>query len=250
MTFKDKLKGQGRALTAHLCTIPSAVVPQAMAAGGADAILVDFEHGAIDYASAQAMFAAVAGTDCAALARVSKIDPVEVKRVLDLGAEGIAFPLVRNADDARAAVAALYYPPKGVRGFGPFVAHSHHGTSLMEYRAQIEPKMICILLAETVEAVENIDEICAVDGIDMILPAQFDLSTALGIPGQFDHPDMVAAVSKIENAAQAAGIPLGNVGLSEPQAKNLLSRGYRLIVGVDVLWIRARAEEAQAWVED
>ena len=248
MTFKEKLKTLDRALTAHICTIPSPIVTQAMAAAGADSIFVDFEHGAIDYASAQAMFAAVAGTSCAPMARVTEIDAAQVKRVLDVGAEGSAFPLVRTAEDAKRAVETLYYPPKGVRGFGPFVAHSHHGTSLMEYRAAIAPKLTCVLLAETVEAVENIEAICAVEGVDAVMPAQFDLSTALGVPGQFDHPDMVRAVAKIEAAALTAGIPLGNVGLQEAQAVDLIDRGYKIIAGFDVLWLRAQAERTQSWV--
>ena len=169
-------------------------------------------------------------------------------RVLDLGAEGIVFPLIRDAEDAEKAVASLHYPPRGTRGFGPFIAHSAAGTDLMGYRAAVDGTLTCCLLVETREAVEHIEEICAVPGIDLLVPAQFDLSTDLGITGQFDHPDFLAALSKVEAAAQAAGIPLGNAALNAPQAESYFAREYRVIAGFDVLWRKAKAAEAQAWV--
>lgn len=247
LTLKNKLHNGTDTLTCHICTIPSATITQAIASAGADSVCIDMEHGAVDFGSLHAMIAATQGTGCAPIVRVSQIDTVEVKRVLDMGAEGVAFPLVRTADDARRAVASLRYPPNGTRGFGPFLAHSRWGVDLMSYRGAVDGNLVCILLVETKDAVENIEEICAVEGIDLIIPAQFDLSTDLGISGQFDHPDFLAAIERVEAAANTAGIPLGNVGLAEPQAKALISRGYRVICGFDAIWLKAKAAEAQAW---
>lgn len=247
LTFKRRLAETTDHLTAHVCTIPSATVTQALAAAGADAVIVDLEHGAVDFASAHAMIAATQGFECAPLVRVPENDPVQVKRVLDMGAEGIVFPLIRNAEDAAKAVASLRYPPNGTRGFGPFIAHSRWDTSLMEYREKIEERLVSCLLVETRDAVENIEEICAVPGIDLLIPAQFDLSTDLGISGQFDHPDFVKALDAIEVAAKSAGIPLGNVGLSKLQAEALFAKGYRVIAGFDLLWLKAAASQAQSW---
>ena len=112
MAFKEKLTDPTKRLTAHVCTIPSATVTQAMAAAGSDAVIIDLEHGAIDYATAHAMIAATAGTSCAPLVRVTENDAAQVKRVLDLGAEGIVFPLIRSAEDAVRAVASLRYSKK------------------------------------------------------------------------------------------------------------------------------------------
>lgn len=246
-TLKARLRDTADRLTMQLCTIPSAVVTQALAAAGSDAVIVDLEHGAIDYATAHAMIAATAGTACAPLVRVAQNDTALVKRALDLGAEGIVFPLIRSAADARAAVASLRYPPQGDRGFGPFIAQSRWGTTLARYRETVEPGLVCCLLIETAEAVEAIEAICAVPGVDLIVPALFDLSTALGVSGQFEHPDLVAATARIERAAGAAGLPLSGVALSHPQAQALLARGYRVIVGFDVLWLRAQANEMRAW---
>lgn len=249
MTFKKKLADPSKRLTAHICTIPSAVVTQAMAAAGSDAVIVDMEHGAIDYATAHAMIAATAGSSCAPLVRVTENDTAQVKRVLDLGAEGIVFPMIRNAQEAEKAVASLRYPPIGTRGFGPFLAHARWGTSLMDYRETVDGQLVCCLLVETRDAIENIDDICAVPGIDVLIPAQFDLSTDLGISGQFDHPDFKDAIAKVEKAANAVGIPLGNVGLAKPQAEALFTRGYRVIAGFDILWLKAKAEETQSWTQ-
>lgn len=246
-SLKAKLRDANRRLTAHMCTIPSATVTQAFAAAGADMVMIDMEHGAVDHAAAHAMIAATAGTDCAPVVRVSENRAAEVKRVLDLGAEGIVFPLIRDAADAAAAVASLRYPPRGTRGFGPFIAQSRWGTGMADYRALIEDDLVAILLIETVEAVESIEAICAVPGIDMIVPAQFDLSTALGVSGQFDHPDFIAALARIEAAALAAGLPMSGMAFSAAQAAALFVRGYRMIVGFDILWLRADAAALRAW---
>ena len=245
--FKRKLQETDARLTAHICTIPSATVTQAMAAAGADAVIIDLEHGAVDYASAHAMIAATAGTPCSPLVRVAQNAPTDVKRVLDLGAEGIVFPMIRTAEDAERAVASLRYPPHGNRGFGPFIAHSRAQVPFLDYLPTVADNLACCLLAETREAVENIEKICAVPGVDVIIPAQFDLSVDLGVPGQFDAPEFVAAVERIEAAAKAAGIPLGNAALDQAQAEALFARGYRVIAGFDILWLKSAAAQNQAW---
>lgn len=248
-TFKKKLAHNDVKLTAHFCSIPSAMVTQSIAAAGSDAVIIDFEHGAIDYATAHAMIAATAGTSCAPLVRVSENDPVQVKRALDMGAEGIVFPMIRTADDARRAVASLRYPPVGTRGFGPFMAQNRWQKSLTDYRDMADGNVVSILLVETKDGVDNINEICAVPGVDMIIPARFDLSTDLGVSGQFDHPKLVAAIARIEKVAHKAGIPLGNVTLSKEYADEILAKNYKMICGYDLVWIGEKAAEMQRWVK-
>lgn len=248
MTLKSRLRDTRDRLSMQLCTIPSAVVTQALAAAGSDCVVVDLEHGAVDHASAHAMIAATAGTACAPMVRVTTNDPSRVKRALDLGAEGIVFPLIESARDARDAVASLRYPPSGTRGFGPFIAQSRWGAQMPTYRKVVEDHLVCCLLIETRGAVEAIEEICAVPGIDIIVPAQFDLSTALGVSGQFEHPEFLAAMARVERAAIAAGLPLGGIAFSRAQAEVLFARGYRMIAGFDVLWLRAQATEMRSWL--
>ncbi len=246
-SLKRKLQDTEDRVSSIVCTIPSATVTQALAACGVDSLIIDLEHGAVDYASAHAMIAATAGTDCAPLVRVAENRPSDVKRALDLGAKGIVFPLIRTVEDTQKAVDSLRYPPNGTRGFGPFLAQSRWGETLATYPGVVEPELICCVLIETAEAIQNINAICAVPGVDLLIVAQFDLSTELGLMGQFDHPDFIEAVQKVEKAAFGAGIPLGNAAMSEAQAADLFSRGYRLVGGFDVLWLREKALQIQSW---
>jgi len=246
-SLKRKLQNTDARLTGTVCTIPSATVTQAIAASGVDMVIIDLEHGAVDYASAHAMIAATAGTECAPLVRVAENNEVQVKRALDLGAEGIVFPLINSAGDAERAVASLRYPPRGNRGFGPFLAQSRWQTSLPAYKADIEDQLVCCLLIETVEAIANIDDICTVEGVDFAVLAPFDLSTSLGISGQFGHPDFLAAQEKVEQAAKRAGLPLGGNALAKEQADALIAKGYRMIGGFDILWLRQKAAELTSW---
>jgi 2-keto-3-deoxy-L-rhamnonate aldolase RhmA len=245
-SLKRKLNGDAR-LTTVICTIPSATVTQAIAACGVDSVIVDLEHGAVDYGSAHAMIAATAGTECAPLVRVAENDEAQVKRALDLGAEGIVFPLIRDAQDAKRAVASMRYPPRGTRGFGPFIAQSRWQTSMPTYQADVEDQLVCCLLIETVEAVANIEEICATEGVDLLVVAAFDLSTALGVSGQLGHPDFIAAQTTIEQAVAKAGIPLASNALTKEQADGLFARGYRMVGGFDILWLRQKSGEIQSW---
>ena len=115
--------------TTFICTIPSAVVTQALAQAGADAVVIDQEHGAIGPEHLHAMIASTAGTKCRPIVRVGRRDEAMVKLALDMGAAGIAFPLVNTAQEAAECVAMTRYPPRGMRGFGPFIGHSRWGVS-------------------------------------------------------------------------------------------------------------------------
>lgn len=116
MFLKLRLRSDGPVLRGVGAVIPSSVVTQAIAAAGADFVLIDREHGPIGREAMHAMIAATAGTECAPLVRVPSVDEAEVKVALDAGAEGIVFPLVETADDVERCVAAMTYPPEGARG--------------------------------------------------------------------------------------------------------------------------------------
>lgn len=247
MKLKQPLSDTQDRLANFIVTVPSAVVTQALAAAGADSLIIDIEHGAVDYGSAHAMIAATHGYNCAALVRIAENTDAQVKRALDVGAQGIVFPLIETAEQASWAVSSLRYPPHGRRTFGPFIAHSFEGVPLAEYANHIDDTLTCCLLVETVKGVENIEKICAVPGIDIIIPAAFDLSTSLGIPGQFEAPAFLEALATIEAAAQAAGIPMGGNAFSPEQADVLFAKGYRLLGGFDVLMLKAGVATLKGW---
>jgi 4-hydroxy-2-oxoheptanedioate aldolase len=249
VVFKQRLHGDDLPLRGVIHEIPSAVATQAVAAAGADFVVIDREHGPIGREAMHAMIASTAGTGCAALVRVPAIDEAEVKVALDAGAEGIVFPLARTAEDVERSASYMAYPPAGSRGFGPFAAHSHVGTSLGGYPSHVDGRLTCCVLLETVEAVENIDAILAAGGIDLAVVAPYDLSMALGVPGQFDSPVFTAAVDRIERAVLAAGeVPLGGLALSREQSARLVAKGYRAIINaVDVMVLEQAVADLQTW---
>jgi 4-hydroxy-2-oxoheptanedioate aldolase len=165
--------------SSFLCTIPSAVVTQALAQAGADTVVIDQEHGAVGPENLHAMIASTAG-NCRALVRVGKHDEAMVKLALDLGAAGIVFPLVKTGQEASDCVAMTRYPPRGRRAFGPFIGHSRWGVSLQDYLPKVGSTVVCNILIETTAAIDNIEEICAVEGISALVLAPFDLSVELG----------------------------------------------------------------------
>ena len=238
MFLKERLAREGDVLNGVLATIPSAVAAQAIAAAGADFLVVDREHGPIGRESMQAMIAATAGTACGPLVRVPGIDAAEVKVALDAGAEGIFFPMVRSAADVERCVASVTYPPAGTRGWGPFVAHARHAVSRGTYSTVVGPHMTCCVQIETLEAVQDIGAIVQVPGVDLVMIAPFDLSCALGIEGRFDEPRFVEAVDTVERAVTQAGVALCGVALDAGRAADLAGRGYRaLLRGIDVFML-------------
>jgi HpcH/HpaI aldolase/citrate lyase family len=130
--------------------------------------------------------------------RVPSVDESATKSALDAGADGILFPLIRTAQSAAECVALTRYPPEGRRGFGPFVGHSRWGVDLFDYLPKRGGETVCAILIETRSAIEHLEEICKVEGIDCMTIAPFDLSTELGVSGQLDAPELVEAVTRRE----------------------------------------------------
>ena len=245
--MKRRLR-DGETLAGYVATIPSPVPVQAMAAAGADFLVIDQEHGAVGPESLHPMVAATAGTRCAPLVRVPRRDEGWVKPALDLGAEGIVFPQVRTAEEAAKCVALTRYPPRGLRGWGPFLAHARWGVGLQDYLPRRADEAVCVLLMETRAAVENAEAICRVEGVDAMIVAQFDLAVELGVPGRFDAPEFRDAFAHLERAILAAGIPLGAAALTREQTQAILQRGYRLPVhGFDVLMLAGLVRQAAEW---
>ena len=248
MKFREKLADPARALSIQFATIPSPVVTQAIAAAGADGVLIDMEHGAVDWAACHAMIAATQGFDCSPAVRIAKIDEAECKRALDMGAEGICFPFVNTPADAARCVAALRYPPEGTRGWGPFLASSRWDAPLFDYQPRYGDRPYGYFTLETAEAAENAAAILATPGVDIAVMAAFDLSSDLGLAGRFDHPDFLAAAKKIEDAALAAGVPLAGGARDKASIAAMKARGYRIFANFDVLMLKAAAGAQAGWV--
>lgn len=217
-----------------IATIPSIQTVQIMARSGLDWIIVDLEHGPIDLGSAHAMITATAGTPCIPFARIAANEPWLAKAPMDIGALGINFPMICSAADAEKAVRSVRYPPRGDRLWGPFHAPFRWGVSMPEYMATADDDMICMITIEHVDAVERIDEIMAVPGIDIAVIGPGDLATSIDKRGRIDDPEVQALMARAEAGILNSGVPIGGVARSAEQANAMIDRGYlALALGFD-----------------
>ena len=244
--LKAKLAA-GEVVTAFMVTMPSVAMVQVLCASGVDCLIIDMEHGPIDITTVHAMVAATRGTDATPIVRVPWTEHWLVKPVLDTGAMGINFPMISTEEMARASVAALRYPPEGMRGVAPSYAPLRWGLGMADYLRQANREMLNVITIEDADAVRNLDAILAVPGIDVVAIASFDLSMSLGVPGQLDHPRLSALVSEAEVKVKRAGIPLAGVALTAEAARARCASGYRmLLVGFDVQLVEGAARGAVA----
>ena len=226
-----------------LVTMPSVPLTQTLAAAGFDWLFIDMEHGPLDIASVHAMIAATGGTRTAPFVRVPWNLPWLCKPVLDAGAMGVVFPMIRTAEEARRAVSAVRYPPAGERGYGPFYAPPRWGLTTAEYVAAADEEIVVMVLIEHREAIENVESILAVPGVDVAFIAPFDLALSYG---KREGPDeeVQAAIAEAERAILASDAHLGGLALDADQANRMIERGYRMLaMGYDALLIeRASAD--------
>jgi 2-keto-3-deoxy-L-rhamnonate aldolase RhmA len=176
---------------------------------GYDFTWIDMEHGPIDLPIALGHVMAVRGTQTAPFVRVRVNDPDVIKPVLDLAPAGVIVPNVKSAAAARSAVQACRYPPQGTRGYGPRRGQRFGRISQAEYLEQVKDEPIVILQIEHIDAVNCLDDILEVPGIDSICLGPNDLSGSLGKLGQFDDAEVIATVNKVAERVRAAGPMLG-----------------------------------------
>lgn len=177
---------------------PAAV--EIAAAAGFDWLLLDLEHGSADLSELRPLLLAAATGTAAPIVRLRSVDPDAVKFVMDSGAAGIMFPFVSTAEQARAAVQAMKYPPQGQRGVAGAIRATGYGTQWKSYFESANRESLVVVQIETAEAVANADEIAAVDGVDVLFVGPLDLSVNLGCPGDFTKPKFVDALRHVVEA--------------------------------------------------
>lgn len=210
----------------------SPVIAELMAATGFDFLCVDAEHSAVDLPQTQALFQAIASgnPDCAAFVRLHGVDYALVKRFMDAGARGVIAPLVRTREEATLLVEAVKYPPEGNRGVG-FCRANRYGMDLKGEFARANDASVVAVQIEHIDAVDNIEAILGVPGIDVAFIGPYDLSASMGLTAEFDHPDFLAAKSRVLAACARAGVAAGlHVVAPDPrQVADAVDAGYRLI---------------------
>jgi 2-dehydro-3-deoxyglucarate aldolase len=222
------------------------VVAEAIGCAGFDWGLVDMEHAPLDVAGLVNMLQAVASTKMVPVVRVPWNDAVTVKRVLDAGASTIMFPFVQTADEARRAVAATRYPPEGVRGMAGTSRATRFGTTPNYFRTANQSIGV-IVQVETPQAIEQIDAIAAVDGVDAFFIGPADLSAAMGHIGELTHPAVLGLMSRAVQRCKAAEIPVGTLGAGTDAVAQYRAIGFDYVaVSSDIGFMMRGAREAIA----
>ena len=226
--------------------LADAYAAELCATAGFDWLLIDGEHGPTDLRSMLSVLQAVAPYPPQPVVRVPEGDTALIKQVLEIGATTLLVPMVENAEQARGLVRAMRYPPEGVRGVGSGLARSSRWSAYPNYLHEANRRVCLLVQVETAQALRNIDEIAAVDGVDGIFIGPADLSASMGYLGQPGHPAVRAAIEDALARILAAGKAPGILAVDEALARRYIQLGARFVaVGVEAT-ILAKAARALA----
>jgi 4-hydroxy-2-oxoheptanedioate aldolase len=237
---------QGQPSFGGWSTLADGVSAELMGGAGFDWVIVDTQHGSVTNADLVRVVQALAIGGTSAVVRVPWTDAATIMRVLDVGAAGVIVPMVNTPEEAALAASALHYPPEGIRSMGPtrggFVS-----------TAAANEDAVLLVMIETAEALERVEEIAAVPGVDGLFVGPVDLGLSLGLPLDWTgtSPEVLAAMDRIVAAAEAAGVFVGTVSSSGDHAKDLVQRGVKFVsLGADVGYIRAGIAKDAAVVQE
>lgn len=247
--FKLALR-EGRQQIGLWSAIPGPIAAEALATAGFDWIVIDTEHSLTDIPDVIGMLQAMAPYPVAPVVRPAANDVVLIKRLLDLGAQTLLIPFVQSADEARAAVTAMRYAPRGIRGVGGATRANRFG-AVQDYARRAEDELCLIVQVETGLALERIEAIAAVDGVDALFIGPSDLAASMGHPGQSGHPEVVAAVEDAIRRIVAAGKPAGILTFDPALARACIGWGTRFTaVGMDLVLMAQAARRLSADFRD
>ena len=214
---------------------------------GFDWVCVDLQHGLLDYQDLKYMLPAISTSAATPLVRVPWNEPYEIMKALDAGAYGVIVPMVNSRAEAEQAVSACRYPPGGNRSFGPIRGALYGGRG---YAKEANEQLACIAMIETVDGINNLEEILTTPGLDGIYIGPSDLALALGLPptGDSDDPTHAATVQKILDACKAHGVAAGIHTSSLEFTQRYLKAGFNFVtLGADAgFLVRAAAQDLAA----
>ncbi len=241
-----RLVSNKKTLLGSWITLAHPAIAEIMCNAGFDWLAVDLEHSVITIREAEELIRVISLSGVKPLVRLTWNDANLIKRVMDAGAHGIIIPMINSAEQAKAAVDAVYYPPFGKRGVGLARAQGY-GKNFKEYKKWLDQREPWVIVQiEHIEAVKNIDAILAVEGVDGYIVGPYDLSASMGFPGEFDREDVKAAIVKVHAVAKSMGVP-GGIHIVEPdlvKLKECVAEGCEFIaysVDIRMLDIACRA---------
>ena len=243
--FKTAL-AQGQRQLGLWVTVPDGGQVEMLAGCGYDWLLIDTEHSPMEGSAILPLLQAAAPYPVTCLVRAGWNDPVEIKKILDCGAQGVLVPYVQNAEEAAAAVAATRYPPKGIRGVAGATRASRFG-AVADYVAKADDEICVLIQAETAEALSHIEAMAAVEGVDGIFIGPADLAASMGHPGNPGHPDVRAAIMDGIMRIRAAGKPAGILSFDQSVLRDAADAGAQFIaLGLDIALLRRAALELRS----
>lgn len=231
--FKQALRGRTPllGLWSGLC---SPIAVEILAEAGFDWIVLDGEHAPMDVSGTVGLLQAMKGGTATPVVRVPWNDPVTIKRFLDIGAETLLVPFIETADQARAAVTAMRYPPEGIRGVAGRHRASRYGRCV-NYLQEANDGLCLIVQIESAKALSNLAEIVAVDGVDGVFIGPSDLAASLGFLGRPDHATVQDRIGEALAACQRASMPAGILAPEIARARHFLTQGFSFVAaGIDV----------------
>lgn len=238
----EKLKAKLAAGTLVLGThigLADSCVTELLGDVGFDLVWIDTEHSPLDKSGLVLHLVAARAAGAAAFVRIPWNDPVLAKPVLEMGIDGIIFPMIRSEEEARRAVSACLYPPEGIRGYGPRRAARYGLVGGAEYIRSAARGFWRIMQIEHYQAVDNLDAILSVPGVDSIVVGPNDLSGSVGLLGQTDHPRVMELLDRIVQTALRRGVPVGTSIPDDPRTiQQWIDRGVQwLVTGSDVSYL-------------
>ncbi len=246
--FRARLRS-GERLLGTMITLPTPATAEILARSGFDWFFIDGEHGPLGTCEVLAILQAVSHR-VACVVRVPESAEVPIKKMLDIGAHGIIVPQVNTAQQAEKVVRWAKYPPNGARGVGLARAHGY-GADFARYIETANDEIAVIVQAEHALAVENIEAIVQVEGIDAIQLGPYDLSASMGKMGQINDPAVVAAIERLCAVSQQAKLPIGSFGVTAEAVLADVERGASLLcAGTDTLLLSYASTNLLATLKD
>ena len=228
--FKNKLKNNKEVTLGSWISLAHPAIAEIICNAGFEWAVIDLEHSSITLSQAEELIRIVDLKGKSPLVRLSGHDHTQVKRVMDMGAHGIICPMVNSKKDAEKIYKAMHYPSVGTRGVG-LARAQNYGDSFSKYKNDLSNNSVLIIQIEHIDAVNNLEEILSAKGVDAYIIGPYDLSASMGISGEFDHPNMKAALKKIKEVGEKLNIP-GGIHIVEPDLKQLdqrIGEGFKFI---------------------
>lgn len=233
-------------------TLAHPAIAEIMAKAGFDWLAVDLEHSVITIREAEELIRVIDLCGVVPLVRLTSNNPDQIKRVMDAGSHGIIVPMVNSPEDAMLAVEAVKYPPTGKRGVG-LARTQGYGTSFQEYLEWQKKNSTVIVQVEHIDAVNNLEAIFSVDGVDGYIIGPYDLSGSMGIPGQFEDQEFQAAMNRIREVAAKMNVT-GGIHVIEPEPEQLeqrINEGYRFIAySLDIRMLDVACRKGLEYVKE